>query len=49
VVEHGQARGDACAPFGRELDAHACLRPGHSQGSVPTGRDHNREELPRGR
>ena len=35
MVEHGQPRGDARAPFGRELDANACLRPGHSQGRVP--------------
>ena len=40
VVEDGQPRGDARAPFGRELDANACLRPGHSPVRVsdPRGR-----------
>src|SRR5262249_23492201 len=43
VVEDRQAGADGRAPFGRELDAHACLRPGHLQGRVPTGRDNGIE------
>src|SRR5262249_51280122 len=43
MVEHGKARTDGCAPLGRELDAHACLRPRHLPRSVPTGRDNGLE------